>query len=397
VIDSLENLGGRISRTNWVLFPLVAVASLRPSLTKEAHQRFNVLTQTPQTKEWFEQRVEVGHDAELGYPNPMDEVVLMGLIEISRLQQHASGPITTTQDQILEVLRWRRWAWYHKRLDKALQRWSKVTLKFETAKFDLAGRGIPGTIPILASAETKGETYVFEWSESVQVSLKAAVSTFNLRDYLLFDNAIARRIYQLTHQSLAEQGSKTLPLREFAEKDIRLRLGYSLGRIRCRLGKAIAELENKGYLRPAEPDARFPIHDDGEPTICLKAGPMFHKPKPRNRVTSADQLEIKLDEAADLPPLRTPLPPTRPEPVALQGITKANSDKPVQTARDLAIDTFWQSLSPEKRVEEESRAMTLANGIQRETLQQNSLLAEAVRKDLLHIHALRLMVMSSDA
>ena len=148
-----------------MLFPLVTVASLRVSLTKDSKRTFTVLTQDMRTHESIEQGVQVEYDHAMGRPNPKDEEVLMGLIEISRQQGHATRELKFELDTLISLLQWHSWKWYKKRVETALRRWSVIKFTFEKGRYDETAGWLPHTLSVLSRLELDKSPYVVEWSE----------------------------------------------------------------------------------------------------------------------------------------------------------------------------------------------------------------------------------------
>ena len=68
-----------------------------------------------------------GSDA-YGLPTPIDEEVLLALIQLSKLQNFQSKRVYFTRYQLLQLLKWKPNGQNYERLDHALKRWIGVTL-----------------------------------------------------------------------------------------------------------------------------------------------------------------------------------------------------------------------------------------------------------------------------
>ena len=134
-VISLTTSSGKLTRNNWVLFSLVTVSSLRVSQTKEgAKQKFEVLTRHPKTHNWFEQKVSPTDDEKFGHPNPLDEVVLIYLLDAFRLKKRKM--IEFKLADLLSAVDWPVWQWYGWRAVESLHRWFGLRLTFERGAVD---------------------------------------------------------------------------------------------------------------------------------------------------------------------------------------------------------------------------------------------------------------------
>ena len=74
---------------------------------------------------------------------------------------------------------------------------------------------------------------------------------------------------------------------------------------------------------------------------------------------------------------------------------KATKEEAQRTAKETAIQGFWQSLSDEERQRSEGEALASANTLQRGLIEGTGPLAEAARKSLLDAYALKILQQSA--
>jgi septum formation topological specificity factor MinE len=373
----------------------MTMSTLRVSLVKKARHVFSVLTQHPRTKEWFEQVAAVGYDPELGHPNPTDEELLVGLMKWTCKKGYTHRQIRVERTGLLELLKKRTWTQSKDRLEIALKRWSKVTLAFEQGHFDeVSNSWVAEVVSVFTQMDIKPGNIQIEWSEPVFKSLRDGLADFYLQAYHLFQNPTARRIYLFTYHALAGQGMVDFPLREFVEKTLHLAIGYKVCKIQEKLARGLTELEQKGYIKPAATDGRFP-YKEGDPLLHLDAGPMFARKAPKPKVNNPSQMELEMDKPFMFGPLRTLPTNGKTAPVVLSGPPQLSglpdgipSPGTMRDASEHAILAFWERLPFERRQEEEKLALVLATERQKELLQQN---ASNIRKEILRDHVLRLL------
>ncbi len=396
-VISLTTSSGKLTRNNWVLFSLVTVSSLRVSQTKEgAKQKFEVLTRHPKTHNWFEQKVSPTDDEKFGHPNPLDEVVLIYLLDAFRLKKRKT--IEFKLADLLSAVGWPVWQWYGWRAVESLHRWFGLRLTFERGAFDeTTSAWEPATIPALGHVVTPDlpadlclldkpvpdgsmpsklpgislqSDCCMEWSEPVLATLEQSELDFRLSDYIRFQNAAARRTYLLTNHHLSGRGSVSFDLRDFAEKNVRFTSGYSNSLLKNKLGRALDDLESQKYIEKANRYARFPSHN-GAPTIHFSRGSMV-KLKPQGR------LDVDPFEATDM------LPPP--------AIPKRIEETTISPEMLELCQNFWQRLSPAARQAEEAVALSLASEKEKELLAKGDPYSnQIILGELMRLHALSVM------
>src|SRR6185436_664625 len=70
---------------------------------------------------------------EHGLPTAPDDEVILGLIQLSKLQHFADRKVHFTRYQLLQLLDWRDESKSYARLETSLNRWAGVTLYYQNA------------------------------------------------------------------------------------------------------------------------------------------------------------------------------------------------------------------------------------------------------------------------
>jgi hypothetical protein len=116
---------------NLAEFPLCALAHrMRPEQK----------TLTFEDRVWDERRGETitrqliitGSDA-FGLPTALDDEVLLGLIQLTRLRGFAERKVPFSRYQLIQILGWRNETKTYERLEASLNRWTGVTLYYRNA------------------------------------------------------------------------------------------------------------------------------------------------------------------------------------------------------------------------------------------------------------------------
>ena len=222
-----------------------------------------------------------GSDAH-GLPTALDDEVLLGLIQLSKLQNFAHREVHFTRYQLIQVLGWRAESKSYERIEESLNRWTGVTLYYKNAwrskadqcwvdeKFHVldnvtlyhrnqrhypAGQGAQSELPLSS----------FAWNEILFRSFCAG----NLKridfDFIKqLDSAIAKRLYRFLDKRFFHRGHWEFDLKEFAWEHIGLARSYDAANLKRKLRPGIVELEQQGYLRTVPEGERFRKVNSGD-------------------------------------------------------------------------------------------------------------------------------------
>jgi hypothetical protein len=254
---------------NLAEFPLCALAHrLRP---EQKTLRF-------EDRVWDERRGETitrqliitGSDA-YGLPTALDEEVLLGLIQFSRLNQFAERTVRFTRYQLIQLLGWRNESKSYERIEASLNRWTGVTLYYQRAwwnktkqcwvdeKFHvldnvrLFQRENAG---LVSGEQSAGSTFV--WNDVIFRSFQAGnLKSIDFDFFRDLQSAIARRLYRFLDKRFFRRDRWEFDLKEFACEHAGLSRNYDTASLKRKLRCGIAELERRGYLRAVSEAERF--------------------------------------------------------------------------------------------------------------------------------------------
>lgn len=287
-----KNSDGR-DELNLAEFPLCALAHrLRPD---QKTLRF-------EDRVWDERRGETitrqltitGSDA-YGLPTALDDEVLLGLIQLSRLGQFADRTVRFTRYQLIQLLGWRHESKSYERIEASLNRWTGVTLYYQRAWWNKAkGCWVDEKFHVLDNvrlfrreeagmdAEDESPGSVFVWNDVIFRSFQAGnLKSIDFDFFRELRSAIARRLYRFLDKRFFRRGRLEFELKEFACEHAGLSRNYDSANLKRKLRAGIAELERRGYLRALPDTERFRKVCSGEWRVVFEqAGNAGSRPPP---------------------------------------------------------------------------------------------------------------------
>ena len=449
---------------NLAEFPLCALAHrLRPD---QKTLRFEDRLWDDRRKQTITRQLTITGSDAYGLPTALDDEVLLGLIQISKQQQFASRVVRFTRYQLIELLGWRNESKSYDRLEASLNRWMGVTLYYQNAwwnkkrqcwvdeKFHvldntrLFQRDNPGS-----GADDDGISSVFIWNEVIFQSFQAGnVKALDFDFFRELRGAVAKRLYRFLDKRFYHRGQWEFDLAEFAHEHAGLSRCYDTANLKRKLRSGIAELEQRGYLKPMTDTERFRKLCSGEwritfekqkeaaatPSAAPEAScpPLVEALVQRGVALSTAQRTVKefsaeriqtqvevfdyLVAQKDAKVSRNPpgflvsairsefAPPKSFRDHATEQQRQEESERrkvrdtqrkqrqeiaarEKEQAEQNAIRQFWDSWSTEERSRLEDEALELATPMQHRMLARGGTLAEATRKSLLNAYAIKLM------
>ena len=282
---------------NLAEFPLCALAHrLRPD-QKTLHFEDHV---------WDERRGEMitrqltitGSDA-YGLPTALDDEVLLGLIQLTKLRGFADRKVPFTRYQLIQVLGWRDETKSYERLEASLNRWTGVTLYYANAWWNKARRcWVDEKFHVLDNvwlchrtdrrfeAEEEGDgtsRSAFVWNEVLFRSFQAGnLKSIDFDFFKELQSAIAKRLYRFLDKRFFRRRQWEFNLKELAYEHAGLARSYDTAGLKRRLRPGIAELEQRGYLHPMPESIRFHKLCSGEWSVVFEQATEETTPNPQN-------------------------------------------------------------------------------------------------------------------
>lgn len=272
-----------------------------------------------------------------GLPRAVDDDVLLGLIQLTKLQNSFTSPeVRFSRLGLIRLLGWPDSGVSYKRLDESLHRWVSVTLKYENAWRDNRGkRWISDSFHILdnvqlndtRTTDAQGELFpsVFRWNVRVFESFQSGyLKSIDYRLYLSLRNQTSKRMYRFLSKRMYFKSEVEFALADFAIGHVGLSSSYAgnAGKLKEKLQAGLEELVAVGFLEPSDKDQRY-----------HKEGKIWHIRLKRREDAAS------LAEAAPLHPAQAE-PPLVSELVG-QGVTRSTA---IELVRDFAIDRISAQL-----------------------------------------------------
>lgn len=240
---------------------------------------FRDVIKNPRTGEMVQRTFTVSATSKWGLPGPMDDEVLLALINLSKLTRFDSKKLYFTRYHLLKVLGWPTNGIYYERLKQALKRLEGVQLDFERAYWsDEEQSFVDRTFNLyndlkIREDENSGSKKpdprqpVFSfvsceltWSSFLFDGLgerKLKHLDFDL--YKSLKSSITKRLYRFLDKRLYNERHSWLrmSLNTFAVSHVGLADGQPPREYKRRLKPAIQELEERGFLKPLPENERF--------------------------------------------------------------------------------------------------------------------------------------------
>lgn len=252
---------------NLVEFPLCALAHrLRPDL-KTLHFEDQI---------WDERRGELvnrqltvtGSDA-YGLPTALDDEVLLGLIQLTKLRGFANRKVPFTRYQLLRLLGWRDETKNYERLEASLNRWTGVTLYYRNAWWNKSrGCWVDEKFHVLDNVRLchrrdrqrsmNDGLSAFVWNDVLFNSFNAGnLKSIDFDFFKALKGVVAKRLYRFLDKRFFHRNRWEFDLKEFAWEHIGLARSYDASSLKRRLRAGVTELEAKGFLMPMPDTERF--------------------------------------------------------------------------------------------------------------------------------------------
>ncbi len=269
-----------------------------------------------------------GADA-YGLPTAIDEEVLLGLVQLSKLQRFESKVTYFSRYQLARLLGWPINGQSYARIEQALKRWLGVSLYYVNAwrdkatntwgdegfhildnvKIDLSEteRSRPKPSPEQTAFEFAASS--FTWNSVVyrsfqQGNLKALDFAFVMK----LRSAITKKLYRFLdkrffHGNVIEQDLRTL-----AFEKIGISRNTATGDLKRKIRMAVRELEEHRFLKPLPEDRLFTKVKAGVWRVTFeKASAVVGEPDDKLVPAGQGSLPIEADIQAVLSPLEEKL------------------------------------------------------------------------------------------
>ena len=309
-----------------------------------------------------------------GLPTAADDEVILGLVQLSKMNNFSDREVFFRRRELLRLLGWRDEGKSYARLEKSLNRWIGVTLYYKNAWWSKEQKcwvnekfHILENVTLFDKArgarnrqQSKTQLSSFTWNKVIFRSFAAG----NLKsidfDFLKsLHSAVAKRLYRFLDKRFYHKKNWEFDLKQLCREHIGLSRNYDSANLKRALRPAIRELENRGFLTALPAQERFyKIHTRD---WCVA----FQKARDTKR---AEGRKERAREANSAPPKR---------------------QRAHHQASEDAVRTFLESLSDTERRRLESDALAQANPIEIGVINRGGTLAAVTKKEVLEAYALK--------
>lgn len=229
--------------------------------------------------EMIDRKLIVTASDEYGLPTTADDEVLLGLLQISRLQKFESPTVVFTPYQLLRILGWSVSTYNYRRIREAINRWVGVTLYYDNAWRDKqTGKWVEAKFHFIEFAEfyKQGKetalapdgASIIKWNDLIFRNFREGnLKTLDFHLYRALESGIAKRLFRFLDKRFHYRKRLVFALEAFACDKIGLTRPIKVGtsgkttvdvaQIKRRLLPAIKELEQNKFIVERDPDDRF--------------------------------------------------------------------------------------------------------------------------------------------
>jgi Replication initiator protein A len=267
-----------------------------------------------------------GSDA-LGLPTPIDTDVMVALIEMTKNKNRFSdAKVNFTRYELIRLIGWANVGSSYERLKESLDRWAGVLLIYDGCWWDnRLKRYVSKTVHIVEDVliadgkmktEKDGQQHTvplssFSWSSHFMESFQANnLKSLDTVFYFSLKLPSSKQLFRFLDKRFGSGRSEwTFDLEQLAFEHVGLSRNYDPPKIKEKLGKAIDELEDKGFLKPLTREERyFKTGDvwrirllDGRSDVSALPAPIREaEPEPPALVTELTKREVTRITAEEL-------------------------------------------------------------------------------------------------
>ncbi len=256
-------------------FPISALQRQQPSDAngrKRDRLEFEATRYDPVTRQRVHQRVTLTSSARDGLPTPADEHVILALLYVAKHSNNfADATVYFAPSQMFDVMGWSANGRSYTRLRDVLRRLKSLTIRYENAWWDAAGRGYEEEVATgvisaykiarqVSGPRTAHSTPLSwaTWTQSFHQSLlNGNIKRLDLEIFFRLKTPTAQRMYRFLDKRFYNNDAVLMDLIEFACGHVGLTESDNVAILKRRLAPAIAELEAIGFLVPLAAEERF--------------------------------------------------------------------------------------------------------------------------------------------
>lgn len=296
--EVLKPIGGR-DELNLAEFPITLLSDRVPKGCKTLV--FEIEPRDIQSGKPITRKVTITGSDAYGLPTAVDDEILVGLIQLTKLRNDFTSPtVPFSRYELVKLLGWTDDGKSYRRIEESIKRWAGVTLYYDNAWWNKETKTwVSETFHIierssLIDQETKrirksrGQQELalsfFKWNEVIFQSFQAgSIKRLDIDAYFSYNTSIAKRVYRFLDKRFWVRPRWEFDLKEFAFEHIGLSRKYNVAQIRNKLQPAIDELtqatkERAAFLEEMSPEDRYVKIGKGQWLIILARKPETSRP-----------------------------------------------------------------------------------------------------------------------
>lgn len=235
-------------------------------------------------REYVTRRLTITGSDAYGLPTALDDEVILGLIQLTREEEFGSPEVLFSRYRLIRLLGWRDEGKSYTRLETSLKRWVGVTLYYEKAWWDHKEKAwVDESFHILErltlfdrerrlrrQGMREPALSSFVWNPVVFRSFQAGyLKKLDMDLFRRLRTPIAKRLYRILDKRFYHRDTWEFNLRELACEHVGMSRSHDNAQLKRKLRGAVEELEQQGFLEPAEWSGRFRNVSRGHWSISL--------------------------------------------------------------------------------------------------------------------------------
>jgi hypothetical protein len=275
--DLLHDYQDGRDELNLAEFPISAIGNRFDSTVKTL--KFEDTAFDKASGEVIHRKLTITASDEYGLPSTADDEVLLGLLQLSRIQKFKSSTVVFTPYQLLKILGWQVSTHNYRRLRESINRWLGVTLHYENAWRDKnTGAWIDAGFHFIdfvefhkpghESALAPDGYSVIRWNDLVFKNFREGnLKTLDFHRYRELKSGIAKRMFRFLDKRFYLRSRLSFELEAFACDKIGLTrpmkvsssgvATLDIAQIKRRLLPALQELQEARFIVSVPPELRF--------------------------------------------------------------------------------------------------------------------------------------------
>jgi Replication initiator protein A len=306
---------------NLAEFPISVLQRQQPVLengVKRDTATYEASRYDPNIRQRVQQRVVLETNSRHGLPTPADENVVLALLYVAKHTNNFTDPVVPfSPRQLFHIMGWAPNSRSYDRLRDVLRRLKALVIRYENSWWDIEGRnyeaefatGIISEYEIGRQVNRPSERETasqddrpalrnwVRWTPHFQHSLsKGNLKKLDLERLFSLRLPTSQRMYRFLDKRFYPRYQPPvvdMDLQDFACGHIGLTQVNNVAELKRRLAPAIAELEEIGFIAPADPAGRYTKIRAGVWRVRFRVGPKFSQPS----------------EAPAVHPMAAPAPP----------------------------------------------------------------------------------------